>query len=116
MSVAVNVQPVAVAVLKVTLKAAVPAVSAVLAGRVGLGAEEVMRTVSLTVLTTFQLPSTAFTVTLNTVPAVCALGVPVLPVAEPGAAVSPGESTCRLANAPTLTVMAGLVLAVLLPS
>src|SRR5947199_10749576 len=90
MSVPVKVQPLAVAVLKVTLKATVPAVSAVLVGRAGLGAEEVRPTVSLTVLTTFQLASTAFTVTLNAVPAVRALGVPVLPVAVPGAPVSPG--------------------------
>src|SRR6266699_7128365 len=100
MSVAVKVQPVAVAVLKVILKAAVPAVSAVLAGRVGLGAEEVMPTVSLTVLTTFQLESTAFTVTLNAVPAIRALGVPVLPVAVPGAPVSPGANNCSFTNPP----------------
>ena len=49
-------------------------------------------------------------------PAVCAVGVPVLPVAVPGAAVSPGISNCSFVNAPTLTVVEGLVLAVLLPS
>ena len=39
-----------------------------------------------------------------------------MPVAVPGAAVSPGARICNLANAPALTVMAGLVLLVLLPS
>ena len=34
----------------------------------------------------------------------------------PGAAVSPGISSCSLANAPALIVVAGLVLAVLEPS
>src|SRR6266853_452184 len=116
MSVAVKVQPLAVAVLKVTLKATVPAVSAVLAGRTGLGAEEVRPTVSLTVLTTFQFASTAFTVTLNAVPAVCALGVPVLPVAEPGAEVSPGANNCSFTNPPALTVIEELVFAVFVPS
>src|SRR5438876_12127369 len=42
--------------------------------------------------------------------------MPVLPVAEPGAAISPGTSNCSFANAPGLTVTAGLVLAVLAPS
>ena len=39
-----------------------------------------------------------------------------MPVAVPGAAVSPGARICILAKAPALTVMAGLVLLVLLPS
>src|SRR5438132_11013611 len=116
MSVAVKVQPLVVAVLKVTLKATVPALKAVLAGRAGFGAEEVRPTVSLRVLTTFQLASTAFTVTLNAVPAICALGVPVLPVAEPGAAVSPGANNCSFTNVPALIVMEELVLDVLVPS
>ena len=51
---------------------------------------EVMPTVSVE-LTGFQLASTALTVTLKLLPAVCADGVPVLPVAVPGAAVSPGS-------------------------
>src|SRR2546430_1020159 len=113
MSVPVKVQPLGVAVLKVTLKATVPAVRAVLAGRVGLGAEDVMPTVSVTVLTTFQFASTAFTVTLNAVPAVCALGAPLLPVAVPGAEVSPGARTWSFENAPALTGIAGLLLPVI---
>ena len=51
-----------------------------------------MPTVSVEV-TGFQFASTALTVTLNVAPAVCAYGVPVLPVALPGAAVSPGSRT-----------------------
>src|SRR5262249_32122490 len=58
----------------------------------------------------------ALTVTLKATPAVCAFAVPVLPDAAPGAALSPGARICNLANAPALTVIAGLVLAVLLPS
>src|SRR5438132_4028516 len=113
MSVAVKVQPLVVAVLKVTLRATVPALRAVLAGRAGFGAEEVRPTVSLTVLTTFQFASTAFTVTLKAVPAVRALGVPVLPVTLPGEAVSPGASNCSITKAPAPTLMEGLVLAVI---
>src|SRR5881392_2029270 len=61
-------------VRKVTLKTLVPATSAALAGRIGFGAEEVIPAISVTVLTTFQLASTAFTVTLKEVPAACAVG------------------------------------------
>ena len=64
----------------------------------------------------FQFASTAFTMTLKGVPAVCASGVPILPPTVPGTAVSPGVSNCSLANAPALTVIAGLELAVLVPS
>src|SRR5437763_494869 len=67
-------------------------------------------------LTRFQLASTALTVAVNGVPAVWAMGVPVLPVAVPGAAVSPGSSSWSFAKAPVLTVKEGLVLAVLVPS
>src|SRR5436190_17874880 len=104
------------AVLSVTLKVCVPEISALLAGRLALASEEVIPTVSVTVVTAFQLASTALTVTLNGVLAVCAVGAPVLPVALPGAAVSPGTRICSLVKAPTLKVMSGLVLAVLVPS
>src|SRR5260370_33211113 len=67
-------------------------------------------TVSDAVVTRFQLASTALTLTVNALPAVCPVGVPVLPVALPGEAVSPGASTCSLLNAPAATVIAGLVL------
>src|SRR6185369_6378841 len=62
------------------------------------------------------LASTALTVTLNGVLAVWVMGAPVLPVAVPGAAVSPGARICSLVNAPTLAVMAELVFAVLVAS
>ena len=39
-----------------------------------------------------------------------------MPLAVPGAAVSPGASTCNFVNAPALTVTEGLVLLVLVPS
>src|SRR5438034_7090842 len=78
-------------VLSVTLKVFVPDTSAALEGRVAVPAEEVMPTMSEMVLIRFQLASTALTVTLNGVPAACGLGVPVLPLAVPGAAVSPGN-------------------------
>ena len=64
---------------------------------------------------TFQLASTPLTITLKAVPAVRAVGVPVLPVAEPGAAVSPGINSCNLAKAPTLTVTDALVFGVIPP-
>src|SRR2546425_13232094 len=41
--------------------------------------------------------------------AVCALGVPLLPVLLPGANVSPGSTTSSLFTAAGFTVMAGLV-------
>src|SRR2546427_545209 len=57
------------AVLSVRLKLAVPATRDALAGSAALVSLELMATVSL-VLTTFQLASTALTVTLNGLPAV----------------------------------------------
>src|SRR5216683_2721813 len=101
------------AVLSVTLKDFVPATSAALEGRTALASEEVIAAVSVALVIRFQLASTALTVTLNAVPAVWAVGVPVLPVELPGAAISPGANTCSLANAPAFTVMEGLVLAVI---
>ncbi len=103
-------------VRRVTVKVLVPEESVALAGKVALLSDELMATRSAAALTTFQLASTALTVTLNAVPAVRAVGAPVLPVAVPGTAVSPGASNCRFTNAPGFTVMAELVLAVLVPS
>src|ERR1051325_10603608 len=81
------------AVLNVTLKFVfVPATSAALAGNVALLSLEEIETVSVTVATVFQFASTALTVMFVAVPAVCAVGEPVLPVAVPGAAVSAGAS------------------------
>src|SRR5438034_987996 len=104
------------AVLKIRLKLCVPATKAALAGSTALASEEASPTMSLTVVIVFQLASTALTVTLKALLALCAVGVPVLPVAVPGAGVSPGANTCNFTNAPGLTVIAGLVLAVLAPS
>ncbi len=68
MSVEVNVA--VPAVLAVIEKVLVPATSAALPGRPALASLEVIPAVSVTVLTTFQLASTALTVTLKLVPAV----------------------------------------------
>src|SRR5213596_881697 len=102
-------------VLRVTLTVRVPAAKAPLAGRTAAESLEVIPTVFV-LLTRFQAASTDRIVTLNAVPAVCAVGVPVLPLAVPGAAVSPGTNSCNLANAAPLTRMAELVLGALLPS
>ena len=114
-------------VMSVAVKVAVPAVFGVTEKRLRAGDERCVRraasrsrrcyvipTVSVE-LTRFQFASTALTVTLNEVPAVCADGVPVLPVAVPGAAVSPGSRICSFANAPALIVVDGLVFAVIAP-
>src|SRR6185437_3378796 len=112
MSVAVNVfDP---AVFGVTGSVLVPATRAVLAGSAALASVDVIPTVSVE-LTTFQFASTALTTTLKAPPAVCADGLPVLPEAVPGAAVSPGSRIWSFVNAPALIVVVGLVLAVIAP-
>src|SRR6266567_487347 len=90
-------------VLKDTRSGEGRAESGALASKVAVELVEVIPTVSVTVLTRFQLVSTALTVTLNAVEAIWARGVPVLPLAVPGAALSPGTNSCSLANGPTLT-------------
>src|SRR3989441_275842 len=110
MSVAVTVQ--LPAVLRVTLKFFVPAAKAALAGNVALASVEVIPAVSVMVLTTFQFASTALTVAVKAVPAIWAVGAPVLPVAVPGTVDSPGASNCNFTNAPALIVTLALVLAV----
>jgi len=82
------------AVFKVTLKLPAPLVSIASAGKVAAASLEVSATVGVALVITFQFASTALTVTVKTVPAVCAAGVPVLPVVVPGAAVSPGSRIC----------------------
>src|SRR4051812_31405856 len=99
----------------VTEKGFVAATRAAFVGSAALASLEVIAIVSVEV-TGFQLASTALTVTVKLEPAACALGAPVLPVALPGEAVSPGISNCSLLKAPALIVVAGLVLAVLEPS
>src|SRR6266850_227453 len=88
------------AVFKVRLKLLVPAAKAALAGNAALISLELIPTVSVTLVTRFQLASTALTVTLNALPAVSTLGVPLLPLALPGSAVSPGTNNCNLLKAP----------------
>src|SRR6185503_15241517 len=93
------------AVLNVTLSVFVPETRAASAGKVALASLEAISTVSVMVLTTFQKLSTALTVMLKAVAAVVAVGVPVLPVAVPGAAISPGTSNWSFAKAAGLTTM-----------
>ena len=100
------------AVFIVTATVLDPELRAPFAGIVVFGSVEVNEVVSVTVVTRFQFVSTARMVTLKAVPAVCGLGVPVFPVAVPGAAISPGSSSCSLANGPAFTVMDALVFAV----
>src|SRR5207302_1051432 len=112
-SVAVTVA--AAAVLNVTLKALVPADKWSLAGSVAFASDDVMPTMSVDE-TRFQFASTALTNTVNDVPAVCADGEPAFPVAEPAEIDSPGSRSCSFVNAPTFTVVDGLVFAVFDPS
>src|SRR5262245_7186077 len=89
--------------LKWTIRFGRPAARAVAGGRVAVVSLELRPTVSLTVLTRFQKASTALTVTSKPLPAIWALGVPVLPLIVPGAALSPGTSSCSWAKAAGLT-------------
>ena len=70
-----------------------PAVTPLSSEIMALLSELVMIMFVVALLMIFQLASTAFTVMPlgMAVPAVCAVGVPVLPVGVPGAAVSPGR-------------------------
>jgi hypothetical protein len=67
----------------------VPATNDAVGGSVAVTSLAVIPTRSVTLFTRFQFASTALTVRLKLVNALCAVGVPVLPVAVPGAAVSP---------------------------
>jgi hypothetical protein len=100
------------AVFAVTANALVPDTSAALVGRVAFASVLEIATVGVANATTFQFASTALTVTVNDEPDVCAVGDPALPDPVPGAAVSPGSSTCSLDAVPALTVTDALVLAV----
>src|ERR1044071_61832 len=113
-SVAVTVcEPV---VPNVTLKLFfVPPTRVALAGKAAPVSLEVIPTLSVIVFTRFQLASTALTVTLKALLTDCVEGVPVLPVAVPGAAVSPGTRICSLTNAPAFTVREGVVLLGIVP-
>ena len=96
-------------VFNVTLRVAVPEVNALFGASVAIGSLEERRTESAIELTRFQFASTAFTVVLNATPAVRAAGVPVFPLAVPGAAVSPGTRSWSFVKAPAFTVNVLLV-------
>src|SRR5712692_3187563 len=87
-----------------TLNVPVPAINAAFAGNTAWVSLEVIPTVSVTVLTTFQLSSTALTVTLNAPFTYSVFGVPVLPLTVPGAVVSPGTNNWSLEKGPGFTV------------
>src|SRR5438445_1459 len=70
-------------VLKKTGKFCVPDANAALAGRVAVVSLAVIPTRSVTVFTRFQLASTALTVTVNPVKALCGAGTPLFPEAVP---------------------------------
>jgi len=91
------------AVFSVSVKSLVPDTSAALAGRVAALSDDVIATVLVTDVTTFQFASTALTVAVTS-PAEREVGLPVLPVDVPGAAVSPGRRTWSFEADPTLTV------------
>src|SRR5437868_4741054 len=93
----------------ITLKLLVPERSAALAGNCALLSDDMRPTTSVTVLTRFQFESTAFTVRLKGDPAVCEETVPPLPLAVPGAAVSPGANIWSLAKIPGVTAIDGVV-------
>jgi len=93
------------AVFKVAVKVFVPEINAAFEGRTALESLEVIVTLSVAPGIRFQNASTALTVRLNTEAAVCAVGVPVLPEAVPGAEDSPGSRTCKAAKAAGFTIM-----------
>src|SRR5439155_295628 len=97
-------------------KVRLPAVSGVMLGMRDRKSVVEVESVGVALLRMCKFASTALTVTLKAVAAVCAVGVPVLPLVVPGAAVSPGANNCSFTKAAELTVMDELVLAVLVPS
>jgi hypothetical protein len=102
------------AVLAVTEYVCVPATSAALDGSAAF-VSELEIAIELADVTGFQFASTALTVTVKAEPAVRADGAPVLPVAVPGAALSPGMRIWSFVNAPGSIVVDGLVSAVIEP-
>ena len=100
----------------VTLKVCVPPTNAALGGSVALASLDAIPTMSVSVFFRFQFASTALTVTLNATPTVCDDGVPVLPEAVPGAAVSPGTKSWSFVNGPALTIKLELAGPVVVPS
>jgi hypothetical protein len=103
-------------------KVMLPAVAPLSSEITAPASELVIVTSGLELLTRFQLSSTALTMMplLIAVPAVCVVGVPVLPgvgpVVVPGAAVSPGRSIWSLVTVLLLTVKFELAKPVTVPS
>jgi hypothetical protein len=64
-------------------------------GSVALASDASTWITLVVLLTTFQVLSQAFTVTVNGTPSVCASGVPVFPDEVPGAGLSPGSRICN---------------------
>src|SRR5512140_883220 len=81
-----------------------PFASVVSAGRPANASVEPSFTWSFTPGTRFQNASTARTVRVNGLPAVCGSGVPSLPDGVPPCGDSPGRITCSPASAPGSTV------------
>src|SRR5439155_1144176 len=102
------------AVLKVALKALVPVISAASAGNTALVSVELMSTMSLTVAIRFQNASTALTRLPSAAPTRTAGGAPAATLAV--AVTVAWVLTVSLIGAEEPTVMAGLVLAVLVPA
>ena len=96
-------------VVNVTGKGPVPATSAASGGSDAVRSLEVMCTVAVPAMETFHQASTALTVAATGLPAVDAVGVPVLPVAVPGAATSPASRTCSWVAVPAPTITFELV-------
>src|SRR5436190_17742534 len=92
-------------VLKVTLKFLAPPLSGALVNGVAFASEQVRLTVSVAFETRLQKTSTALTVAANDVPALWAVGVPLLPPTVSGAGLSPGTSSCNFVTAPGLMEM-----------
>jgi len=96
-------------ILKKTVRLVVPETRAELGGSVAVASLAPRPTASVTELIRFQKASTAVDRHPKPLLTIWALGVPVLPVAVPGAAVSPGTSSCSLVKAPGLIVTLALV-------
>ncbi len=78
----------------VTVSWTSPAASCVGDGRLALTSVEAIDTMCVIEVTVCHVASHARTLIVNGTPAVCAAGAPVFPEVVPGAAVSPGSSTC----------------------
>src|SRR5438874_5166135 len=89
---------------RITRNAPVPATSWAGAGSEALASDARIWIECVTLGTSAQEASHAFTVMKKGTPAVCGLGVPVLPDGVPEAAVSPGSNTCNRVNGPANAV------------